>query len=68
LHLRYNFFQEFQLHNQVVPCTTSIWDDSDDDFIDNDEFCVEIANKFDDEAKIESFLSSLESSINDSSS
>jgi hypothetical protein len=32
------FSQEFQLHNQVVPCTTSTWDDSDDDFIENDDF------------------------------
>jgi hypothetical protein len=30
--------QEFQLHNQVVPCTTSTWDDSDDDYVENDEF------------------------------
>jgi hypothetical protein len=33
--------QEFHLHNQVIPCTTSTWDDSDDDFVENDEFCVE---------------------------
>jgi hypothetical protein len=44
--------QEFQLHNQVVPCTTSTWDDSDDDFIENDEFCIENANNFDDKAEI----------------
>jgi hypothetical protein len=56
------------LHNQVVPSTTSIWDDSDDDFVENDEFCVENTNNFDDEAEIKSFLSSLESSIHDSSS
>jgi hypothetical protein len=62
------FYQEFQLHNQVVPCTISTWDDSDDNFIDNYEFCVENANNFDDEAEIESFLSSLESPIHDSSS
>jgi hypothetical protein len=59
--------QEFQLHNQVVPCTTSTWDDSDDDFVENDEFCVENANNFDDETEIESFLSNLESPIHDSS-
>jgi hypothetical protein len=53
--------QEFQLHNQVVPCTTSIWDDSD-------EFFVENINNFDDEDVIESFVSSLESHIHDSSS
>jgi hypothetical protein len=41
--------QEFQLHDQVVPYTTSTWDDSDDDFVENDEFCVENANNFDDE-------------------
>jgi hypothetical protein len=62
------FSQEFQLHNQVVPCTTSTWDDSDDDFVENDEFCVVNANNLDDEAEIESFLSSLESPIHDSSS
>jgi hypothetical protein len=56
------------LHNQVVPCTTSTWDDSDDDFVENDEFCVENANNLDDETEIESFLSSLESPIHDSSS
>jgi hypothetical protein len=56
------------LHNQVVPCTTSTWDDSDDDFIENDEFCVINVNILDDEAEIESFLSSLESHIHDSSS
>jgi mRNA-degrading endonuclease YafQ of YafQ-DinJ toxin-antitoxin module len=59
--------QEFQLHNQVVPCTTSTWDDSDDDFVQNYEFCVENANNFDDETEIESFLSSLKSPIHDSS-
>jgi hypothetical protein len=56
------------LHNQVVPCTTSTWDDSDDDFVENNEFCVVNANNLDDEAEIESFLSSLESHIHDSSS
>jgi hypothetical protein len=56
------------LHNQVVPCTISTWDDSDDDFVENDEFCVENANNLDDETEIESFLSSLESPIHDSSS
>jgi chromosome segregation ATPase len=56
------------LHDQVVPCTISTWDDSDDDFIENDEFCVENINNLDDEAEIESFLSSLESLIHDSSS
>jgi hypothetical protein len=55
------------LHNQVVPCTTSsTWDDSVDDFVDNDEFNVENANNLDDKAEIESFLSSLESLIHDS--
>jgi hypothetical protein len=56
------------LHNQVVPCTTSTRDDSDDDFVENDEFCVENANNLDDEAEIKYFLSSLESLIHDSSS
>jgi hypothetical protein len=56
------------LHNQVVPCTTFTWDDSDDDFVENDEFCIENINNFDDEAEIKSFLSSLESLIHDSSS
>jgi hypothetical protein len=56
------------LHNLVVPCTTSTWDDSDDDFVENDEFCVENVNNLDDEAEIESFLSSLESHVHDSSS
>jgi hypothetical protein len=56
------------LHNQVVHCTTSTWDDSDDDFVENDEFCVVKANNLDDMAEIESFLSSLESVIHDSSS
>jgi hypothetical protein len=54
------------LHNQVVPYTTSTWDDSDDDFVENDEFCVENINNFDDEDVIKSFLSSLESPIHDS--
>jgi hypothetical protein len=67
LHLRYNFSQEFQLHNQVVPCTTSTWDDSDDDFVENDQFCVVNVNNLDDEPEIESFLSSLENPIHDSS-
>jgi hypothetical protein len=44
------------LHNQVVPCTTSTWDDSDDDFVENDEFYVVNANNLDDEAEIESFF------------
>jgi hypothetical protein len=43
------------LHNQVVPRTISTRDDSDDDFVENDEFCVENANGLDDEAEIESF-------------
>jgi hypothetical protein len=30
--------QEFQFHNLVVPCTTSTWDDSDDDYVENDIF------------------------------
>jgi hypothetical protein len=30
--------QEFQFHNQVIPCTTSTWDDSDDDYIENGHF------------------------------
>jgi hypothetical protein len=55
------------LHN-LVPCTTSTWDDSDDDLVENDEFCVENTNNLDDEGEIEFFLSSLESSIHDSSS
>jgi hypothetical protein len=54
------------LHNQVVSCTTSTWYDSDDDLVENDTFCVENANNLDDEAEIESFLSSLESLIRDS--
>jgi hypothetical protein len=56
------------LHNLVVPCTTSTWDDSDDDYIENDDFFVENANNFDDKDVIESFVSSLESLIHDSSS
>jgi Zn-finger protein len=60
--------QEFQLHNQVVPYTTSAWDDSDDDFVENDEFCIENANNFDDEDEIKYFLSSLESPMHDLSS
>jgi hypothetical protein len=56
------------LHNQVVPCTTSTLDDSDDNLVENDEFCVENTNNLDDEAEIKSFLSSLESHIHDSSS
>jgi hypothetical protein len=59
--------QEFQLHNQVVPCTASTWDNSDDDYVENDDFFVENANNFDDEDVIKSFISSLESSIHDSS-
>jgi hypothetical protein len=55
------------LHNQVVPCTTSTWDDSDDNFVENDKFCVENINNLDEEAEIESFLSSLENHIHDSS-
>jgi hypothetical protein len=62
------FSQEFQLHDQVVTCTTSTWDDSDDDFVENDKFYIENTNNLDDEAEIESFLSSLESHIHDSSS
>jgi hypothetical protein len=34
--------QEFQLHNQVIPCTTSTWDDSDDDYIENGDFFFKI--------------------------
>jgi hypothetical protein len=49
------FSQEFQLHNQVVHCTTSTWDNNDDDFLENDEFCVENANKLDNEAEIKYF-------------
>jgi hypothetical protein len=56
------------LHKQVVPYIISTWDVSDDDLIENDEFCVENANNLDDETEIESFLSSLESHICDSSS
>jgi hypothetical protein len=62
------FSQKFQLHNQVIPYTTSTWDDNDDDFIENDEFCVKNINNLDDDAEIKSFLSSLESHIYDSSS
>jgi hypothetical protein len=50
------FSQEFQLHNQVVPCTISTWDDSDDDLVENDEFCVENVNNLDDEAEIDFFF------------
>jgi hypothetical protein len=32
------FSQKFQLQNQVLPCTTSTWDDSDDDYVENDIF------------------------------
>jgi hypothetical protein len=60
--------QEFQLHNQVVSCTTSTWDDSDDDYVENDESIVENTNNFDDEDVIESFVSSLVSHIHYSSS
>jgi hypothetical protein len=60
--------QKFQLHNQVVPCTTSTWDDSGDDYVENDNFFVENTNNFDDEDVIESFVSSLESHIHYSSS
>ena len=56
------------MYNQVVPCTTSTWDDSVDDYVENDDFFVENANNFDDEDVIESFVSSLESLIHDSSS
>jgi hypothetical protein len=56
------------LHNQVVPCTTSTWDDSDDDYVENDDFFIENINNSDDEDVIESFVSSLESHIHDSSS
>jgi hypothetical protein len=56
------------LHNQVVPYTTSTWDDSDDDIVENDEFCIENVNNLNDEAEIKYFLSSLESHIHDSSS
>jgi hypothetical protein len=62
------FSQKFQLRNQVVLCTTFTWDNSDDVFVENDEFCVENINNLDDEAEIESFLSSLKSPIYDSSS
>jgi hypothetical protein len=61
LHLRYNFLKNFN-------CTTSTWDDNDDDLVENDEFCVENANNLNDDAEIESFLSNLESLIHDSSS
>jgi hypothetical protein len=44
------------LHNQVVPYTTSTWDDSDDDFIENDDFFLKNINNLDDEAKIKSFF------------
>jgi hypothetical protein len=30
--------QEFQFHNLVVHCTTSTWDDSDDDYVENSDF------------------------------
>jgi hypothetical protein len=61
-------FQEFQLHDLVVPYTTFTWDDSDDDYVENDNFFIENANNFDDEDVIEYFVSSLESPIHDSSS
>jgi hypothetical protein len=51
-----------------VHCTTSTWDDSGDDFIENDEICVVNVNNLDNRAEIESFLSTLESLIHDSSS
>jgi hypothetical protein len=60
--------QKLQLHNQIGPCTTSTWDDSDNDYVENDEFFVENTNNFDDDDVIESFVSSLESPIHDSSS
>jgi hypothetical protein len=44
------------LHNQVVPYTTSTWDDNDDDFVENNKFCVKNVNNLDDEAEIESFF------------
>jgi hypothetical protein len=53
------------LHNQVVHCTTSIWEDNNDDFVENDEFYVENINNLDDETEIKFFLSSLESLIHD---
>jgi hypothetical protein len=59
------FSEEFQLHNQVVHCTISTWDDSDDDLIENDEFYIENTNNLDDEAEINFILSSLESLIHD---
>jgi hypothetical protein len=67
------------LHNLIVPRTTSTWDDSDNDLVENDELCVmrycaisfssdriKNINDLDDEIEIE-FLSSLESHIHDSS-
>jgi hypothetical protein len=43
------------LHNQVVPCTTTTWDDSDDDLVENDEFYVENINNLDNGAEFKSF-------------
>jgi hypothetical protein len=60
------YSQEFQLHNKVVPCTTSTWDDNDDDLVENDEFCIENINDLNDEAEINFFLSNLKSPIHDS--
>jgi hypothetical protein len=60
-------YQEFQLHNQIVPCTTSTWDDSNDDLVENDKFYVENANDLNDEAELK-LLSNLESLIHGSSS
>jgi hypothetical protein len=56
------------LHNQEVHCTTSTWDDNGDDYVEIDELFVENANNFDDDDVIESFVSSVESLIHDSSS
>jgi hypothetical protein len=56
------------LHNQVIPYTTSTWDDSDNDIVENAKFCIENTNNLDDEAEIEFFLSNLESPNHDSSS
>jgi hypothetical protein len=56
------------LNNQVVHCTISTWDDSDDDLIENDELCVENANDLNDEAETKTFLSNLKNPIHGSSS
>jgi hypothetical protein len=66
------------LHNLVGPYTTSIWDDSDNNFIENDELCVmryydisfssdriKNTNDLNNEAGIKKKLSILKSLIHD---